>query len=309
MSDSTSYLRRDTPVGRDTARLPDSGEAGRRRFARLVAIVLSAVLAVAFFSQRVPCGPSAGRLDVPVAAAPVLANEPAQLRIGTYNIHGCKGTDGVRDPARIAEVVRGADFVGLNEVHGPSAWAGGNQATTLGGLLGMTPLYAPTEDPWLAAQFGNGLLTRVAVDHWQVVPLPRIYGKSYRNLLHVQARAANGTSVNIVVTHLDRSDDRERREQLQTVGNYFLSLAAPAVLLGDLNSDAGEAYLRLMLIAPGVVDALSEKLRDQTPRHIDWILVRGATVADAGLTEAGPSDHPYVWADLVIPPVPAAEPR
>lgn len=282
-------------------------EPRRRKFGVLAVAALSAAVASAYFSQRVPCGPSAGTLDVPVAAAPIAAHEADRLRIGTYNIHGCKGTDGVRNPARIAEVVRGADFVGLNEVHGPSAWQGGDQAATLGGLLGMTSHYAPTEDPWIAAQFGNGLLTRVPVDHWQVVPLPRNYGKSYRNLLHVRARAANGTMVNIVITHLDRSDDRERYEQLRTVGRYFLSLAVPAVLLGDLNSDADEPALQFVLTAPGVIDALREKLEESTPRHIDWILVRGATVADAGITETGPSDHPYLWADLVVTPQAAAQ--
>jgi endonuclease/exonuclease/phosphatase family metal-dependent hydrolase len=108
--------------------------------------------------------------------------------------------------------------------------------------------------------------------------------------------------VNVVVTHLDRSDDRERREQLRVVGNYFLSLAAPAVLMGDLNSDADEPALQFVLKAPDVVDPLRVKLGEATPRRIDWILVRGATTTDAGIIEAGPSDHPYAWAELVIPP-------
>lgn len=302
MSEIQSTFRRDAAAVRNSGRSPTPVEPRRRKLGMWAVAVLSAALGYVYFNERVPCGPSAGTLDVPQAVAAIDAHEPARLRIGTYNIHGCKGTDGVRDPARIAEVVRGADFVGLNEVHGPSAWQSGDQAATLGGLLGLTSLYAPTEDPWINAQFGNGLLTRVAVEHWQVVPLPRIYGKSYRNLLHARVRAANGTPVNIVITHLDRSNDRERREQLRTVGNYFLSLAAPAVLMGDLNSDADEAALQFVLTAPDVVDALGEKFGDGGPRHIDWIVVRGATVTDAGLTEAGPSDHPYAWAELVIPP-------
>lgn len=305
MHEVTPVFRRDAAAVRSAARSTPTAEPRRRKLGAWAAIVLPAAFAVVYFNQRVPCGPSAGTLDVPVAVAAIDAHEPARLRIGTYNIHGCKGTDGVRDPARIAEVVRGADFVGLNEVHGPSAWQSGDQAATLGGLLGLTSLYAPTEDPWINAQFGNGLLTRVAVDHWQVVPLPRIYGKSYRNLLHVRTRAANGTPVNIVITHLDRSDDAERLQQLITVRNFFLSLAPPAVLLGDLNSDADYPSLKRLLLQPDVVDALGAKLKDQAPRHIDWIIVRGATVADAGLTEAGPSDHPYAWAELVIPPAAA----
>lgn len=306
MSEIQSTFRRDPAAVRNSGRSPSPVEPRRRKLGVWAVAVLSAALGYAYFNERVPCGPSAGTLDVPQAVATTSAHEPARLRIGTYNIHGCKGTDGVRDPARIAEVVRGADFVGLNEVHGPSAWQSGDQAATLGGLLGLTSLYAPTEDPWINAQFGNGLLTRVAVEHWQVVPLPRRYGKSYRNLLHVRVRAANGTLVNIVVMHIDRSNDTERFFQLNTVRDFFLSLAPPAVLLGDLNSDADYPPLKRLLLESDVIDALGEKLQGQTPRHIDWIIVRGATVTDAGLTEAGPSDHPYAWADLVIPP--AAEP-
>jgi endonuclease/exonuclease/phosphatase family metal-dependent hydrolase len=234
--------------------------------------------------------------------AAVAAARPARLQLGTYNIHGGRGTDGVADLARIGEMVRGADLIGLNEVHGPAPWRSGDQADALGRALGLTPLYAPAEDPVLGKQFGNGLLTRVEVDHWQVVPLPRRYDHSYRNLLHVRARAANGAPLNVVITHLARSDDRERHEQLRFVGNYFLSLAEPAVLLGDLNAAADEPELRFLLDAPRVVDALDAKPGDPAPPHIDWVLVRGAKVTDAGLTPIGPSDHPHVWAEIEIPP-------
>src|SRR2546423_10926978 len=40
------------------------------------------------------------------------------LRIASYNVHGCVGTDGKKDAARVAEVVREleCDTVGLQEV-------------------------------------------------------------------------------------------------------------------------------------------------------------------------------------------------
>ena len=72
--------------------------------------------------------------------------------------------------------------------------------------------------------------------------------------------------------------------------------------MGDLNSEANDPDLKLVLSAPGVVDALREGLGDGTPPHIDWILVRGAKVLDAGLTPTGPSDHPHVWAEIIVAP-------
>lgn len=277
----------------------------RKQATRLNKTAIVVALAVAGFvwnlSLRQPFGPSAGTLNVATLAPSIAADQPARLRVGTYNIHGGKGTDGVRDLDRIAAAMPGLDFVGLNEVHGAAPWDDEDQATTLGRTMGMTPLFAPTEDRWRCIEFGNGLLTRVSVERWQVVPLERRYAKSHRNLIHVRARAANGVIVNLVVTHLVRSEERERREQLATVGNYFLSLAEPAILLGDLNSDANDEAFQFVLQTPGVKDALRERMKDDTPRHIDWVLVRGAAVTDAGLVKAGPSDHPHVWAELSVP--------
>lgn len=268
------------------------------------AIVVGLLVALVAWNEslRRPIGPSGGSLSVPAAASTVAADQPAKFRIGTFNIHGGRGTDGIFDLERIAAALPPLDFIGLNEVHGDAPWESEDQATTLGRTLGMTPLFAPAEQRWRCIEFGNGLLTRAPVERFQVVPLERRHVKSHRNLVHARVRASNGALVNVVVTHVTRSHDCERREQLATVGNYFLSLAEPAVLLGDLNTLADDDALEFVLRAPGVKDALQEKFGEQTPRHIDWVLVRGATVTDAGLSGPGPSDHPYVWAELSVSP-------
>ncbi|MBL9085232.1 MAG: endonuclease/exonuclease/phosphatase family protein [Planctomycetales bacterium] len=273
--------------------------ATKLRQVAFLALLVGALVYTA--QQRRPIGPSAGALDVKILVSRVPADQSAPLRIGTYNIHGGKGTDGRRDLPRIAGVLGGLDFVGLNEVLGSDWFADEDQAATLGRQLKMTSLYTPTEERWFHAKFGNGLLTKLDVTSWQVVPLARTYGKSFRNLLHVRARAANGTPVNIVVTHIDRSDDRERHAQLRTVAEYFVGLQKPAVLLGDMNSDADDPEIERLLKNADVVDVLGKARGFQTPRHIDWIFTRGVEVVDAGLTPAGPSDHPHVWAELTIP--------
>ena len=274
---------------------------------RLGRWVLAAMLLVALTYEgqlRRPIGPSAGALDVRITASRVDPLRSARVKLGTYNIHGGRGTDRRFDLDRIADLIRGLDFVGLNEVYGPALWQREDQAVVLGRKLRMTPLFAPTEERWWHYRFGNGLLTRLDVESRLVVPLERRYGKSYRNLVHVRLRAPNGAPVHVVVTHIDRSDDRERREQLRTVADYFLSLAPPAVLMGDLNSDASEREIQRLIEAPDVVDPLGVKLGLKTPRRIDWILARGVEPIDAGLTPVGPSDHPHVWAELSVPPAP-----
>jgi hypothetical protein len=76
-----------------------------------------------------------------------------------------------------------------------------------------------------------------------------------------------------------------------------------------LNSEAGEAELRRLLAAPGVIDAVGQKLGAAAPPRIDWIFVRGLRVLDAGLRDNGASDHPMAWAELAplkAPSPPAA---
>jgi endonuclease/exonuclease/phosphatase family metal-dependent hydrolase len=282
--------------------LPDP----RRWRGRLALMLVCCGLFVYYGQQRHPIGPSAGPTSTSAASglpgwgAVDSAFNSATIRLGTYNIHGGKGTDGKRDLGRIADMLRGVDFAGLNEVCGPALYETADQAAELGRLLKLEHHFAPTEERWWHLKFGNGYLSKLPIEHWQVVPLERKHGKSFRNYVHVKARVENQFTLNLLVAHIDRSDDRERREQLRTVANAFLSLAEPAVLLGDLNSDASEDEIVRLVGAPGVVDAIGKKYGLKAPRHIDWIFVRGCRVQDAGITGAGPSDHPHVWADVEL---------
>ncbi|MBA4019876.1 MAG: hypothetical protein C0483_22140 [Pirellula sp.] len=312
MSDTTRKLRKDVGARRLSVGTPASGAATTLKTSRkpvssarlrLAMVLALAAGAFAYEGQlRRPIGPSAGSLDVRIVASKVPADQPARVKIGTYNIHMGKGTDGRRDLPRIASMLGGIDFVGLNELLGPGLFEHEDQAAVLGRELRMTGLFTPTEERWWHARFGNGLLSKLDVTSWQVIPMARNYGKSFRNILHVRARAPNGSPLNIVVTHIDRSDDRERHDQLRTAADYFLALAKPAILLGDMNSDASDPEIVRLLAMPEVVDPLGQVKGFQTPRHIDWIFTRGVDVLDAGITPAGPSDHPHVWAELTVPP-------
>ncbi len=268
-----------------------------RRRTRLLWIIVPAIvaIAVAVGSQRVPCGGASGTGLRPAAVA--TKKMPATLRVATFNIHGGKGTDRVRDLNRTADCLRSFHLIGLNEVHGACLGRSENQAQSLGRALEMDWLFAPTEQRWWHYRFGNGLLSSLPVEHWQRIPLERVHGKSFRNLL-VSNIELDGRTVHVVITHIDRSDDRERVEQLRTVAELFLSLAEPAILMGDMNSSAEEPLIRRLLQSPGVRDPVADVLGDQAPPRIDWILTRGLRTVDAGIIETAASDHPCVWAEL-----------
>ncbi len=70
-----------------------------------------------------------------------------QLRIMTYNVHSCFGTDRKLDPGRIAEVIAECepDIVALQEVDVARARSGGvDQAQTIANHLSMASYFHPS---------------------------------------------------------------------------------------------------------------------------------------------------------------------
>src|SRR5919198_4452797 len=75
------------------------------------------------------------------------------LRIASYNVHGCVGTDGRKDAARIAQVIAelDCDTVGLQEVDYRLDYIG--RRVGMQAVPGIT--LVPHDRP-----FGNALLTK-----------------------------------------------------------------------------------------------------------------------------------------------------
>lgn len=248
--------------------------------------------------RRIPTGPEHG-IGFQGMAADASEMVAATLRLGTYNIHGGRGTDGKLDLDRICQDLAGVDLVGLNEVRGPWYWQQMNQSEQLAQRLEMSWIFAPTERRWWHYEFGNGVLSRIPTAQWQRIPLARHLGKSFRNVVYLQI-PWQGVSLQVLITHIDRSNDQERFEQLRVVGDLFLALHEPVVLMGDLNTQANEPPLARLLNSPGVHDALGDIMRERSGPRIDWILTRGLRTIDAGLKDSGASDHPHLWADVQL---------
>lgn len=250
--------------------------------------------------RRTPCGSEIGTSFSLPAMPGASEADKATFRVATFNIHGGEGPDGRLDLARTAESLRNFDLIGLNEVYGRSFWEAEGQAEILGRLTERNWLFAPSEHRWGHDHFGNAAMTSRAVQSWQRFPLPRNFGHSCRNLL-LTTFSFRGRTVRAVMTHLDRSDDRDRNRQLQLVAELFLSLTEPAILMGDMNTTADEPAMQRLLATAGVADPLAEIMREKTPRRIDWILTRGLEATDAGLIDLKASDHPCVWVELRLP--------
>jgi len=147
------------------------------------------------------------------------------LRIASYNVHGCVGTDGRKDAARIAEVVRelGCDTVGLQEVD--------YRLDYIAGRLGMQAVPGLTlvrhDGP-----FGNALLTTRKVLDVRRVALG--YGRREpRNALDVDLEVGDG-KLRVIVTHLGLFAP-ERRWQVRKLIELLRETEDNLVVLGDIN--------------------------------------------------------------------------
>src|SRR5947209_6927850 len=149
------------------------------------------------------------------------------LRIASYNVHGCTGTDGRKDAARIAAVIQEleCDTVGLQEVDYRLDYIGvrlGMQA-----VAGLT--LARHDGP-----FGNALLTRRKI--LEVRRLALGYGRREpRNALDVELEVS-GQRLRVIVTHLGLFA-AERRWQVRKLLDLLRHTPAHerVVVLGDIN--------------------------------------------------------------------------
>jgi endonuclease/exonuclease/phosphatase family metal-dependent hydrolase len=159
-----------------------------------------------------------------------------QLKIASYNVHSCIGTDGRCDVMRVARVIREleCDTVGLQEVFGRHGEdCDPQQLETLAEKTGMTAVAGATlrlRD----GHYGNGLLTtrRVLEVRRHDLSIPRC---EPRGALEVDLEAGDG-KVRVLVTHLGLRP-RERRLQVQQIREAVNETPSdlPLILLGDIN--------------------------------------------------------------------------
>ena len=92
------------------------------------------------------------------------------LRVASYNIHGCVGTDGCFDPARVQRLIDriDADILALQEVetdhHGDDVLGRYRQSPDWQVISGPTLLREQ-------GQYGNALITRLPVLDYHLIDL------------------------------------------------------------------------------------------------------------------------------------------
>lgn len=164
---------------------------------------------------------------------PVDAPAHAGLRVASYNVHKCVGTDGRFDPARTSQVIQelDADVVALQEAD-----------RRFGDRAGLLDLAQLQRDSGLelvpaAAQAqshgwrGNVLLfRRGAVRQVQQIALP---GLEPRGAVVVEIGLEAGRAIRVIAAHfgLLRSSRRQQARAISALAGADM----PTLLMGDLN--------------------------------------------------------------------------
>ena len=234
------------------------------------------------------------------------------LRVASYNVHGCRGSDGRRDVARIIEVLReiDADVIGLQEVESRHGRSEVDQAERFAAALGMTCVEGPLLHHAQRGWFGNALLTRLELRAVQRV-LFESYGGEARGAIVCDLVAGDGTCWRVMTTHLDLRSRHRRRQFATLLDQLVPSPRQPTVLMGDFNEwwsrSRGLAALKdhaELPPAPPTFPAWLPALK------LDRIALSGCRLCGELRRHLTPltrraSDHLPIFADLVADPVSA----
>ena len=248
-----------------------------------------------------------------------------KVRLATYNVHRCVGTDRRLDVERVAGVIAAcnADIVALQELDvGRRRTGHVDQAHRLAELLRMKSHFHPAMSVE-EERYGDAILTALPerlVRAGALPGLPRLRGLEPRGALWVAVDIGGGVELQVINTHLGLVPREQQVQAAALIGEDWMAseaFTAPAVLLGDFNASPLSKTYRMLTAV--IRDAQAGLGRAPTPTfpsgfpfmRIDHVFVAGdITVTrvespfDARARVA--SDHLPLVVDLEIEPPSAA---
>jgi endonuclease/exonuclease/phosphatase family metal-dependent hydrolase len=209
------------------------------------------------------------------------------MRVATFNLHHCKGRDGVIDLERIAEVIgrTKASLVALQELDQGMARSGGvDQPQVLQDLTGMTVRFFPTLRRGKGL-FGVGLATREPVEA-ELQDLPQGPHDEPRGVI-----VARWNDICVLATHLSR-EAGPRLGQTRALARTAAEQTRPTLVMGDLNQTLPtlKPLLDLGFSCPATPEPTFGRLWRK--RQIDFVLAGpGLHVTSWKALESDASDH------------------
>ena len=256
-----------------------------------------------------------GRSDVPRRNVPN-AKKP-KLRVMTYNVHGCSGTDGRVSPRRVARVIDAydPDIIALQEIDlGRRRSRLEDQSALIARDLNLNHVFCPTVTH-AEEHYGHALLTPWPVEVIKRARLPadpRKISREPRAALWARVMV-DGRAVNVITTHLGLGLAERVAQVQELLGPEWigaLSEGEPAILCGDFNLIPSSASYRRIATQLRDVQLILEGHRAlrtfsslQPFLRLDHIFltphfeVRAVMVPRTDLTRVS-SDHLPLLADL-----------
>jgi endonuclease/exonuclease/phosphatase family metal-dependent hydrolase len=229
------------------------------------------------------------------------------LKVVTYNIRKCVGTDRRRDPGRVLDVLRelDADIVALQEADRRF----GLRASAIPYHMFLEHSdYVPVNlsgRPHGIGWHGNAILVRrgAEVRHAQPLPLPTLEPRG----AVVTELKVKGHALRVIGLHLDLSG-LWRRRQIRAILGYLDSAAQhlPTIILGDFNQWSDRGALSEFAFHHHRLVKTPPSFHSRRPvARLDRIIVSH----DIAVDEAGAhmsalsrqaSDHLPLWANIRI---------
>jgi endonuclease/exonuclease/phosphatase family metal-dependent hydrolase len=223
-----------------------------------------------------------------------------RIRVLTWNVHSCIGTDRRFDPERVKSIIKAIDpdIAALQEVDSRRDLRDGFDL--LGNTLGshsaeVRTVRTPDRD------YGHMLLSRWKIVSWTHHDLSYLR-REPRSLIEARVETDAGV-VSVLAAHLGLSPG-ERRRQAQTIADLAEADGLPTVIIGDFNEPTGR----------GAVGRILGGMFESVGRHatfpsrwpflpLDRIWFESSlAVINTGVYREMPnaSDHLPLWADLCL---------
>ena len=172
--------------------------------------------------------------------------EPVTITLVSYNV-GVFSKYEENTTSQVAGLIRDADasLVALNELDSCNRRHAAFQLEDLASELGGWSFQFASAFPFAGGAYGNGVVSRDGLVSRHVAPLPQSDGSEPRCVAVVETDLCVFASV-----HLDYVGESSRREQVETLNNWFKGVYAgsrkPVFLCGDFNAEPDSETIRMM---------------------------------------------------------------
>jgi endonuclease/exonuclease/phosphatase family metal-dependent hydrolase len=218
-----------------------------------------------------------------------------RLRVLTYNVHKCVGTDRQYVPDRIRDTIahHDPDVVMLQEVsEGQKKAQFHRQVDVIGDLLGLRHrTYFPNAKCLGGGRYGNAVLSRHVLEESRNIELHHPLGKR-RSVLHAKVHVRGTRTLHVFNVHLGLTHFLRMHQLRRFLTSHAFSRIhpnEPAVLAGDFNDVWGSLGRKLLL--PAGFRPMAKKLRTfpswMPVESLDWVYVRG----NVDLVDVRRGDH------------------